>query len=205
MVEARGDEIVPAVPSNPPTKPANLPTRLPEQHQSYQLCISCHALVAEHGRYIQTERLIAMHLAVSTCLVRRSRAFFVFCLSPSPSPVWSSHSGTVPSRQSHPCNLDFPCKNTVQRWDGLLRHGGPLPFPARLLSTERQHLTWEQASGACLLPVLLNRKAHAQISVQYSSRGQDRMDDVSGEKSLSVPMTTHGKTREQTEYYLVGI
>lgn len=31
------------------------------------------------------------------------------------------------------------------------------------------------------------------------------MNDVSGKKSLSLPMTTHGKTKDQTEYYLVGI
>lgn len=79
MVEARGDE---TFLQSHPTQ-TNLPTRLPEQHQSYQSCSSCHGWAAEHGRYIQTERLIAMHLAVWTCLVRRSRAFrcFVFPLA----------------------------------------------------------------------------------------------------------------------------
>lgn len=52
---------------------------------------------------------------------------------------------------------------------------------ADCLATEQQ-----QAGGGCLLPVLLERKAHAQISQHSRSQaqGSNRMDDVNGKKSV---------------------
>lgn len=81
-----------------------------------------------------------MHLAVSTCLVRRSRAFFC-SVFPFPHLLVEVPTQEPFPRGSHTRAIStFPCKSRVQRWDGLLRHGGPLPLPARLLSREQEHL-----------------------------------------------------------------
>lgn len=138
-----------------------------------------------------------MHLAVSTCLVRSSRGFFcsvwfVFPLmSPSPRGC-CSHSGTNSSRQSHPRIVstspqERERKSAVQRWDGLLRHGGPLTLPGRLPSNS----TREQAGGGCLLPIVLDRKAHAQI--QYLICVPAQNSSARQAQGRTVWMTSVGK------------
>lgn len=226
--EARGDENVPAVQShqNPPTDLQFLPTTatsvVPVVHLMPPRC-------TEHGRYMQcssektarldlecSDRQIAMRLPVSTCLVRPSRAFLIFyflscsvCFvlfsPPSPPPLGCSFpSGTNLSRQSHPRAVVStpPTRGTqsaVQRWVGLLRHGGPLPLPGRLPSNSTREQESRRAGRpgrcGCLLPILLDRKAHAQIQylcVWMTSVG----------KSLSKPLTR--RARPSTTWYPFG-
>lgn len=164
--EARGDENVPAVQShrNPPTDLQFLPTTatsvVPVVHLMPPRC-------TEHGRYRYAEQALRKRPGlIFECSDRDATARLdlprtaisclflscLFCFSPltSPSPPGcSSHSGTTnPSRQSHPravVSTSPTRKSAVQRWDGLLRHGGPLPLPGRLPSNS----TREQAGGGC--------------------------------------------------------
>lgn len=150
-----------------------------------------------------------MHLAVSTCLIRQSRGFFVFCLAfPLLHPlVEVSIQEPNPSRQSHPRNfLNFHCKileckraGAVQRGDGMLRHGGPLPLPGRLPGALalQQHSTLDlmRAGGWRLPPAHSAGKEGArtdrQISVQVQQKagtGQEPVWMTSGGKSLFAPM-----------------
>lgn len=96
----------------------------------------------------------------------------------------------------------------MQRWDGLLRHGGPLTLPGRLPSNS----TREQAGGGCLLPILLDRKAHAQIQYLICVPAQNSSARQAQAQGRPVWMTSVGKKsvcaadqcrRPRPEYYLV--
>lgn len=232
--EARGDENVPAVQSQshqPPPPPPPTDLQLPTNHSNISRASRAshattvcgtwpiYAALRETARLDLECALIAMHLAVSTCLVRSSRAFFLFCLSCFPPDVSISPwllfplRKLNPSRQSHPRIVstspqEKERKSAVQRWDGLLRHGGPLTLPGRLPSNS----TREQAGGGCLLPILLDRKAHAQIQYLICVPAPNSSARQAQAQGRTVWMTSVGKKsvcaadqcrRSRPEYHLV--
>lgn len=148
----------------------------------------------EHGRwmlflYVKMKRLFAMH---SRCVWPSRRLHLLDVANVVQMFTVSIHPGSRTRAHKFPITLL-----------GLLRHGGPLPLPGRLVWSPRlpcsagrlaeqlssaewrlppANFAWGEGARTCPLP------GHAAQGAR-----QERMDDVREGKSLSVPLTRDKK------------